>query len=169
MKNHYLLITLIIIFLSGCGSTAIRQAQIKQAIVEAQAKNLNGVALDVIKSLKPDGKNSLLYHLESGTLNYLAGNYETSQQNFDQANQIVDKLQTVSLSNKFVGLMSNPRMTNYSGSQFEKLYINYYRALNSLMLAMKASGSRKKRFLEAAVVNARKINLILSKNITPIK
>jgi len=167
MKNHYLLIALIVIFLSGCGSTAIRQAQIKQAIVEAQAKNLNGVALDVIKSLKQDSKNSLLYHLESGTLNYLAGNYETSQQYFDQANQIADKLQTISLSNQFLGLMSNPRMTNYRGSQFEKLYINYYRALNSLMLAMKANGSRKKSFLEAAVVDARKINLILSKNSTP--
>ncbi len=165
MKIHYfLLIALIVIFLSGCGSTAIREAQIKQAIVEAQAKNLNGAALDVIKTLKADGKNSLLYHLESGTLNYLAGNYKKSQQHFDQANKIVDKLQTISLSNQFLGLMSNPRMTNYSGSQFEKLYINYYRALNSLMLAMQASGYRKKRLLEDAVVDARKINLILSKD-----
>lgn len=169
MKTHYLLIALIVIFLSGCGSTAIREAQVKQAIVEAQAKNLNGAAIDVIKNLKPDGKNSFLYHLESGTLNYLAGNYEKSQQHFDQANKISEKLQTISLSDQFVGLMSNPRMTNYSGSQFEKLYINYYRALNSLMLAMKTTGSRKKRFLEEAVVDARKINLILSKDLYRIE
>jgi hypothetical protein len=166
MTNHYLLIALIVIFLSGCGSTAIKEAEVKQAIIEAQAKNMNGAALDVIKKLKPDGKNSFLYHLESGTLNYLAGNYEKSQHDFDQANKISERLQTISLSNQFVGLMSNPRMTNYSGTKFEKLYINYYRALNSLMLAMKASKYQKKRLLDEAVVDARKINLILSKDIS---
>jgi hypothetical protein len=166
MKIHYLLI---VIFLSGCGSTAIKEIDIKQAITEAKVKNLNGATLDIIKKLKPDGKNRFLYYLESGTLNYLAGNYEKSQYDFDQANKISENLQTISLSNQLVGLMSNPRMTNYSGSQFEKLYINYYRALSSLMLAMKATKYQKKRFLEDAVVDARKINLILSKNISQTK
>ena len=115
------------------------------------------------KSLKPDSNDALLYYLELGSIQQLQGNYRDSNQSFDQAEAIVEKLETVSVSGKLLEYMSNPRMGPYRGATHEKVMINYYKAINYLQLAQRSSSvDERRQHLEDARVEARRILLRLN-------
>lgn len=109
-------------------------------------------------SLSPTGQDRLLYHLELGVVKHLDGDYLASNELLSKAEDIAQKLQTVSVTGQLGVLMSNPRQGPYRGADHEKVLINYYKALNFLGLAQQSEG-RDQRLdnLEGARIEARRM------------
>ena len=114
-------------------------------------------------SLDPGGDDRLLYQLERGTVLLLAGKYAASNRHLEQANRLADSLHGASAGDTLSAAMVNPREGTYRGADFERVYINYYKALNYLMLAQQAGkAAARSDNLEAALVEVRRLDNKLS-------
>jgi len=94
---------------------------------------------------------------------HLQGDYEASNQLLEMAERIAEDLETSRVGDELAVLMTNPRMGPYGGAEFERVLINYYKALNYLGLAEQA-GDRNARLdaLEGARVEARRVIIKLN-------
>ncbi|MFH1567888.1 MAG: hypothetical protein ABIL09_07785, partial [Gemmatimonadota bacterium] len=102
---------------------------------------------------KPSGDtNKLLYRLERGLILHYQGAYEESNAEFERAEKLVDRFYTRSVSREVVSLLTNDAVRPYSGEEFERALIHYYRALNYWKLGDP----------EGALVECRKANLRLA-------
>ena len=102
---------------------------------------------------KPLGDtNMLLYRLEKGLILHYAGNYTGSNGQFEKAEKLIDRHYTRSISREVAALLTNDAIRAYSGEEFERVLIHYYRALNYHYL-----GDH-----QGALVECRKANLRLS-------
>jgi len=99
----------------------------------------------------PTGRNKLLYHLNMGTVSSLMGQYEESNQYFEQAYLIGENYKTNYLA-EAASFLTNPNVTEYRGEDFEHLLLHYYKALNFL----------KMNDYEAALVECRRMNIKLN-------
>ncbi|NVK39107.1 MAG: hypothetical protein HWE18_14365 [Gammaproteobacteria bacterium] len=115
------------------------------------------------KALDPKGDDRLLYYTELGMVYHLAGDYEKSNRLLESAERIAEDLYTKRVSDMLTTAMSNPRQGPYRASNFERVFINYYKALNYLMLAVQ-SGDNKTRdiALEGARVESRRMDMVLN-------
>lgn len=98
----------------------------------------------------PTGKNRLLYFMNRGTIEMLTGNYELSNQYFNQADITIEDYQKKTAT-QALALISNPMAMEYSAEDYEKVLIHYYKALNYVQLNDK----------EAALIECRRLNLKL--------
>ena len=102
---------------------------------------------------KPLGDtNMLLYRLEKGLILHYAGDYTGSNGQFEKAEKLIDRHYTRSISREVAALLTNDAIRAYSGEEFERVLIHYYRALNYHYL-----GDH-----QGALVECRKANLRLS-------
>lgn len=85
-------------------------------------------------SLAKSSKNRLLYLMEKGVLQNLAGDFLTSNQTFEAADSLGDELFTQSFSDKALSFVTNDNITEYSGADYELPYLSYYKILNYLAL-----------------------------------
>lgn len=148
------------VYLSGCatygqdvrkGLQLVQQGQYPEA-----AKALEG-------ALDPKGDDRLLYYTELGVVYHLAGDYEKSNRLLTSAERIAEDLYTKRVSDLLTTAMTNPRMGPYRAADFERVFINYYKALNYFMLASNTdSKSAKADALEGARVESRRMDLVLS-------
>lgn len=114
------------------------------------------------KDLDSSGDDRLLYFTETATLKHLTGDLEESNKRLDEAERIAEDLYTKRMDELLSSLMSNPRNSDYAGTDYEKVYINYYKALNYLFLAQQAESEAKRRdHLESARVESRKVTIRL--------
>lgn len=82
---------------------------------------------------KPKGHNELLYFMNMGAIKHLEGQYQQSNQFFEKAyfySQDYHKNVTADFASVFVGSSVN----KYLGNPLEVLLINYYKALNYVLL-----------------------------------
>jgi len=96
--------------------------------------------------------NKLLYRLEKGLILHYQGEYEMSNRQFARAEALVDQHYTRSVSREVASLLTNDAIRAYSGEEFERVLIHYYRALNYWYLGDP----------EGALVECRKANLRLA-------
>jgi hypothetical protein len=102
---------------------------------------------------KPSGStNLLLYRLEKGLILHYAGDWAASDAQFERAERLIDKHHTKSASREIAALMTNDAIRAYSGEEFERVLIHYYRAMNYLRLGEP----------QEALVECRKANLRLA-------
>ncbi|HUH57710.1 MAG TPA: hypothetical protein VL020_04250, partial [Pseudomonadales bacterium] len=81
----------------------------------------------------------------------------------EQAERIADELETKLLSDSLVVMMSNPRKGTYVGADFERIYINYFKAVNYFALAEQAeSTSQYLTALDGARVESRRLIMRLN-------
>jgi hypothetical protein len=114
------------------------------------------------KELDPSGDDRLLYFTETGTLKHLTGDLQESNKRLDEAERIAEDLYTKRMDEMLSSLMSNPRNSDYAGTDYEKVYINYYKALNYLFLAQQAKSEAERRdHLQSARVESRKVTIQL--------
>jgi hypothetical protein len=115
------------------------------------------------KALDPKGNDRLLYYAELGMVYHLAGDYEKSNRLLETAERISDDLYSKRVSDMLTTAMTNPRQGPYRASNFERVFINYYKALNYLMLALESSDSKvREGALEGARVESRRMDMLLS-------
>lgn len=98
----------------------------------------------------PEGKAKLLYYLNRGLVSSLQGEYEESNQFFEEAYKLGEDLRN-NYWNTASSLLINPNLTYYTGEDHELLLIHYYKALNFL----------KMNDTQSALVECRRLNIKL--------
>jgi len=102
-------------------------------------------------------RNAVLYFLDKGIIAHFAGRYKESNQNFFQAESIMDELYTKSISKEAASFVISDNTVPYRGEDFEMAMVNLFLALNYAEL-----GSWEDAVVEARKVDS-KLNLINSK------
>ena len=103
---------------------------------------------------KPSGStNKLLYRLEKGLILHYQGQYDASNREFSKAERLIDKHYTRSASREIAAFVTNDAIRAYSGEEYERVLIHYYRAMNYIYL----------HDPQGALVECRKANLRLQK------
>ncbi|MGH0033564.1 MAG: COG3014 family protein [Myxococcota bacterium] len=100
-----------------------------------------------------DKDDRLLFHLEHGALLQLAGRYAESNEAFERAKSISERLFTLSLSDQAFSLVSNDTVVAYEGENFERALVHLFAALN---YALEGDPS-------GATVEARQVDALLAK------
>jgi len=93
----------------------------------------------------------LLYRLERGLILHYQGQYDASNQEFEKAEDLIDRFYTRSVSREVAALLTNDAARVYRGEEFEGVLIHYYRAMNYQRLGQP----------QEALVECRKANLKL--------
>ena len=132
---------------TGCG--AAYSGFMRSPLKRLERGDYEG-ALDKLK--KPAGDTDmLLYRLERGLILHYQGEYEASDRQFEKAERLIDRHFTRSVVREVGAFLTNDAVRAYSGEEYERALIHYYRALNSLYLGD----------TENALVECRKANLRL--------
>lgn len=157
---HLLFSLLLILHLSGCATYG---QDVRKGLDLAQQGQYTQAASAIEKALDPKGDDRLLYYTELGVVYHLAGDYAKSNRLLEVAERISEDLYTKRISDILTTAMSNPRQGPYRAADFERVFINYYKALNYFMLAANgATKADKEKALEGARIESRRIDLILS-------
>ena len=105
-------------------------------------------SLEKNKLIKKD-RNALLYNMEMGKLHYLKNDAVKSNLYLNRADDIVES-QKKSLKDIALGNLLNPMQQTYTGEDYEKFMLHYYKAVNYAALGK----------TEDALVEARRITLL---------
>ena len=92
----------------------------------AAINNENGAARKDIYTTR----NEILLYLDRGMINHYAGLYMESSRDFQMAEQLIEEAYTKSMSQEIGSFLLNDNVRNYSGEDYEDLYINVFGALN---------------------------------------
>jgi len=80
---------------------------------------------------KPLGDtNKLLYRMERGLILHYQGEYDASNRQLDRAERLIDKHYTRSASREIASLLTNDAIRPYSGEEYERAFVHFYRAMN---------------------------------------
>ena len=93
-------------------------------------------------------KESVLLNLERGTANHFAGNFDSSNVFFTNAEDQIESLFTKSISRGITSLVVNDNTLAYNGEDYEDIYLNIFKSLNYIHI----------NNLDAALVESRRIS-----------
>ncbi len=124
------------IFLIGCGSAATNLSHYTPVDKGVMSGNYD-VAIRNIQSRDGyDEKEKVLYYLDLGMVYHYAGKYAESNEALEKAERSIDELYTKSVSKAALSYMLNDNALEYSGEDYEDIYINLIKAFNYLKLGM---------------------------------
>jgi len=151
LKNGFLSIFLLGLFfiISACSDYTART---RSALDSFQRREF-GRALKGYEKESKSKKDRFLYLLDKGLVLHTAGRYEESIKVLQEADDLADKIDYISISNEVASLFTNERVRTYKGEAFERILINVYKAIDYIMLGN----------IEDALVECRKINEKLEK------
>jgi hypothetical protein len=136
----------LVLFLFGCSSY---NDMIASYYKQISAGNYAEAVKELDKNkLLQKPRNKLLFLMEKGKASHLSGDFETSNQYFNEADQLLENGMGGAMD-AVVGTLVNPMTQRYKGEDFEKFMIHYYKALNYVYLNK----------TEDAIVEARRITL----------
>jgi hypothetical protein len=124
----WLLALLAVFVLPGCATYSVGISKVEQ---ETGNRNLDG-ALKSLDKLKLTGADQMLYHLNKGTLLHFQGGYAASNQQFESAKSLMEKLGAISLTEQTGSVVVNDTMKAYEGVPEEQLLIYAFEELNYL-------------------------------------
>ena len=93
-------------------------------------------------------KNDILFYLDRGMIKHYAGMYEDSSRDLQEAERLIEEAFTKSISQEIGSYLLNDRTKDYSGEDYEDLYINVFNSLNYY----------HRDDLEGALVEIRRLN-----------
>ena len=121
---------LFLLSLVGCASYSSKFAPIA---ADLAADNIDQ-ALAVLDKENPPERDRLLWLMNRGMLLRLKGDYVASNQEFQSAKQLVEKLDALSLREQTLAVTINDTTRSYAGDPYEQVLLNVYSALNYLDL-----------------------------------
>ncbi len=121
-----LLSVLAVCLLSSCSGHDLPGA--RQAFYQGNYQ----LALEELGQEEPEGKDAVLFLMERGTVYQAAGLYEQSSMDFIEAGDIIDQLETYSLSEGMGSWVVNDTVYSFEGAPFEQTLIHSMTALNHL-------------------------------------
>ena len=134
---------------AGCTTYYQQNIAFHQAITAGEYKEAVDY-LDRDRVIK-NNRNRLLYCLEKGTALHMAGEYDASNEMFENAYDFIDGF-IKNYGLEALSFITNPSVVPYPGEDFERVQIHYFKALNHAM-----SGN-----LSDALVECRRINIKLN-------
>ncbi len=96
-----------------------------------------------------ENENDLVYLMEKGLLLRYAGGFEESNAVFEEAEQLAEDLYTKSISKNLASFITSDKALPYEGEDFERIIINYFRAMNYLDLGLPEDALVECRKVEA--------------------
>ncbi|HET9887363.1 MAG TPA: hypothetical protein VFR10_07610 [bacterium] len=132
-----------VLAVAGCASYTDQALQLREPLLRGDFES----ARAFLEETKPGGEG-LPYLMELGLVLRLQEDYTASNQAFDAAEILIDELYTKSISKEVLALATNDEVIPYDGEIWERVLINYYRAMNYADLGD----------FEDALVECRKIN-----------
>lgn len=136
--------------LTSC-STFMTMKSHYQDIDQSVALRDYNTALTQLRTVKEShysAKDRVLFYLEEGMLLRYAGEWEASNEALTKAEVAIEELFTESISKSIASGVLNDNALDYSGEDYEDIYINIFKALNYIQL---------KEF-ESALVEVRRVN-----------
>ncbi|MEX2444441.1 MAG: hypothetical protein WD492_12600, partial [Alkalispirochaeta sp.] len=97
-------------------------------------------------------RDQVLYYLDSGMLNFYNRDYQRSIQQFHEAERLIEEYFTRSISQTAATFLLNDNAQDYSGEDFEDIYLNVFKAVAFL----------QQDDFESAFVEVRRINTKLN-------
>ena len=178
--------------IAGCGQTFDERRQtVLYQVQEGEFAKANGNLNDIYgchdkgeppkegaspaDSASIDEKQRLLWRMERGMTDHLAGNLAVSNAELDDAARLVDDRRTISATREVGTYLANDTLREYAGHAYEHIQVDYYRIMNHLMegerlLGMLGAGTAKPAEgtpdriqadseFESAMVRARRMTL----------
>jgi hypothetical protein len=128
---------------AGCSSYSQKALRVRDPLVRGDAAS----AQAFLEDEKPGG-DGLPYLMELGLVLRVQGEFARSNETFDQAENLIEDLYTKSISKRILSLATSDESIPYDGEAWERVLVNYYRALNYVDLGL----------FDDALVECRKIN-----------
>lgn len=127
---------LLVLLLSGCSSVMTRKEQFKEVDKLFDKGDFSASAARLEKSRERyyAAKDRVIYYLDSGMLNHYAGNFKESNLMLSNAEDAIDELYTKSISKAALSMILNDNSQDYSGEDYEDVYLNLFKALNYIGL-----------------------------------
>jgi hypothetical protein len=75
-------------------------------------------------------KNEILFYLDRGMVGHYAGLYWDSSRDLEMAERLIEEAFTKSISQEIGSYLLNDNVKNYSGEDYEDLYVNVFNSLN---------------------------------------
>ena len=150
MKKTKLLVFIgLLPLLQACHATYYqKQAKFHQLFLNSRLEEAEALLAKDKRATRR--KTRLLYYLNRGTVAHLRGQYETSNDFFEQAYLTHQDFLAKPLD-EALAFIINPTVTDYRGEDHEVLLLHYYKALNFLQLGQR----------NAALVECRRLNIKL--------
>ena len=131
--NQNLLLLSIIFFAVSCASSGLKERDVLRKLVVQKDFTEAQELLKNSEFYKKE-RNQLLFFLEKGMIHHLAGEFEKSALDFEQAKVVHQKLYTKSISKKAATFLTNDSTDNYYGQIYERSLLHFYQALNHFIL-----------------------------------
>ncbi len=151
-KTNYILVLHFILpglLLAGCASYYRKTIKFQQFVYSGELVKAKALLDKEKKAAK--GKNKLLYLMNQGWVSWMLGKNNESNQFLEEADYMIEDYHK-QLGYEAATLVTNPVIKPYSPEDFEKVMVNYIKAMNYLDL----------REYDEAVVEARRINIKLN-------
>ena len=145
---------LVILFASSCSSTRSSKEQFAGINEKLISHDYQG-ALNQIEAARGKfykEKEKALYYVDAGMLHHYNGNFVQSNTLLSKAEKAFDELYTKSIGRGAASMLLNDNVLEYSGEDYEDVYLNVFKALNYAELDK----------FDDAFVEIRKINEKLS-------
>lgn len=147
-KTSVIVLLVFAALLAGCATYYQKTQKFQSYILDG---NMNKAQQWLEKNDKDKkGKNELLYHMYSGWVSWMLGDFENSNKELDQADLMIEDYKK-QIGYEAFALISNPGVKPYRAEDFEKVFVNYFKALNYVQ-----AGN-----YEDAIVEARRITIKL--------
>lgn len=146
-RHHYILTFVMVctLVLSACQTYYQRTLKFNR---EFESGNFSEAEKTLLADKKGEKrKTKLLHYLNLGTVTSIEGKVYESNQYFETAHLLIEDHQKNPVD-EALALLTNPKMTEYKGEDFESLLIHYYKALNFLKINDK----------ESALIEVRRMN-----------
>lgn len=122
------------VLLSSC-SANITSHRTRRELDKAMASRDIHSALRIVeKQGMYRNKERLLYYLDAGMLHHINGNWQQSNELLSLAEDAIQELYTKSVARAASSMLLNDTSLEYSGEDYEDIYINVFKALNYLEL-----------------------------------
>lgn len=125
-------IFLFMIILPSCSSIMTRTS-VYEGMDVAISQNNFAIPIQQLEKNKNKAfseKDRVLFYLNMGMLYHYHGDYETSNQMLTQAERGIEELFTASASKIAASFLLNDNALDYSGEDYEDIYLNIFKALN---------------------------------------
>jgi hypothetical protein len=135
----------VVFFLSSCATYYMKTIKFQEQVQQGNFDKAEKILSEDKRG--PEGRNKILHFLNLGYVSWIKGEYEKSNQNFAKADQYIED-QSKNYGREALAVITNQSVKEYQPEDFEKVTLNYYKALNYLHL----------NNYDAALVECRKIN-----------
>lgn len=118
---------------ASCASTGKHYTKIEPHIYAGDFEGAFNILVEEAPSAY-DKKDSLLFQLDAGMLAHYAADWETSRDYLADAERSIENLYAKSVTLTVASYLANDTVTEYSGEDYEDVYINIFNAMNYFFL-----------------------------------